>query len=94
MPNDRKVIHPAKRGRPKDPLLELARQLFPDVSERSLARWVRGTKMMDAAGVPQDVRERITQRCTTARGGFQFATFEQAAEDVAAAHVVARDEAV
>lgn len=79
----------AKLGRPKDPLLELARSTFQDASERSIARWVRAMKMMRATGVPMDVQQRIIKNCSTKRGGFKFATFERAAEDVAAAHIVA-----
>jgi hypothetical protein len=71
--------------------MKLARQMFPEWSERTRARWARAMRMMVATGVPGDVQKTVLKNATRPNGSFNVAEFERRAEDVAAAWLVERE---
>lgn len=77
MPNGRKP------GRPQAPELVVARNMFPDASERTRARWARAARLFDKALIDRADKAQAMQACTRPNGSFNFAKFERIAEAAA-----------
>jgi len=80
-------------GRPRDLYLTYVRAMFPEWSERTVARFARATRLLCLTGCSAEVRERVLRRGRRPWGGFNVAAYLKAAEDVAAARLVDQDEA-
>jgi hypothetical protein len=66
-----------KRGRPKDPLLAQFRSLFPEWSERSLARFADGERRMTAMGYTVEQKCDVIKRVRRPRGGINVSKFDE-----------------
>lgn len=70
--------------------MKIAREMFPDWSERTRARWGRAMRMMILADVPGDVQKTVIKNASRSNGTINVADLERRAESVAAAWIVER----
>jgi len=77
-----------KPGRPRNEVLAHLRSLFPEYSERTVARLHRGLDLLAWGEVPDEVQQRVLKRCTRPNGSLNVAEFKRSAEDVAVAHLL------
>jgi hypothetical protein len=79
-----------KPGRPPSEQLRSLRKLFPEFSERTIARYARALRLLAFADVSGDVERRLFERCKRANGNsLNVAAFERGAEDLAAVRIAA-----
>src|SRR5262249_25364083 len=57
-----------KRGRPPHPALVQLRELFPEWSERTIARYHHAYQLLISAGVGEDVRRNLVELYTRKNG--------------------------
>src|SRR6266487_2297533 len=67
-------------GRPRDLYLTYVRAMFPEWSERTVARFARATRLLCLTGCSAEVRERVLRRGRRPWGGFNVAAYLKAAE--------------
>jgi hypothetical protein len=67
--------------------LETYRERFPMWSERTIARFHRAMRIMDAVGVPADTQGSIVNTSTRGTGTINVARVERRAEAAAAVHL-------
>jgi hypothetical protein len=72
-----------KPGRPRDQILDAYRQLFPEWSERTLARYAKARRYLVVAGFTIDEQREFTKRATRPNGTVAVQRFEEIAETVA-----------
>ena len=69
-----------KRGRPQHPALIQLRQLWPEKSPRTVARYARALRMLAEAGVSEQVTRNLVETYTRDGGSFNVSGFERHAE--------------